>query len=81
MFTPMEGSHRVPFILRWSGRIPADRDSDAMCMKSAPSPRSYASSAWTCPTIGRSMEGTNEDSSLARVNPQRAKGSRSTSGT
>jgi hypothetical protein len=29
MFTPMEGSHRVPFILRWSGRIPADRDSDA----------------------------------------------------
>lgn len=63
MFTPMEGSHRVPFILRWSGRIPADRDSDAMCMKSAPSPRSYASSAWTWPTIGRSMEGTNEDSS------------------
>jgi arylsulfatase A-like enzyme len=30
MFTPMEGSNRVPFIIRWPGQVPADRESDAM---------------------------------------------------
>lgn len=30
MFTPMEGSNRVPFIIRWPGRIPADRETDAI---------------------------------------------------
>ncbi len=30
MFTPMEGSNRVPFIVRWPGRIAADRESDAI---------------------------------------------------
>ncbi len=30
MFTPMEGSNRVPFIIRWPGQIPADRESDAI---------------------------------------------------
>ena len=30
MFTPMEGSNRVPFIIRWPGRVPADRETDAI---------------------------------------------------
>ena len=30
MFTPMEGSNRVPFIIRWPGRVPSDRESDAI---------------------------------------------------
>ena len=30
MFTPMEGSNRVPFIIRWPGHVPADRESDAI---------------------------------------------------
>ena len=30
MFTPMEGSNRVPFIIRWPGHVPADRETDAM---------------------------------------------------
>ena len=30
MFTPMEGSNRVPFIIRWPGRIGADRETDAI---------------------------------------------------
>ncbi len=30
MFTPMEGSNRVPFIIRWPGRVPADGESDAI---------------------------------------------------
>lgn len=28
MFTPMEGSNRVPFIIRWPGKVPADRESN-----------------------------------------------------
>ena len=30
MFTPMEGSNRVPFIIRWPARVPADRVTDAV---------------------------------------------------
>jgi arylsulfatase len=28
MFSPMEGNNRVPFIIRWPGQIPADRESN-----------------------------------------------------
>jgi arylsulfatase A-like enzyme len=28
MFTPMEGSNRAPFIVRWPGKVPADRESN-----------------------------------------------------
>ncbi|MET0996475.1 MAG: sulfatase-like hydrolase/transferase, partial [Mycobacterium sp.] len=30
IFTPMEGSNRVPFIIRWPGHVPADRETDAI---------------------------------------------------
>jgi arylsulfatase A-like enzyme len=28
MFSPMEGNNRVPFVIRWPGQIPADRESN-----------------------------------------------------
>ena len=30
IFTPVEGSNRVPFIIRWPGLVPADRETDAI---------------------------------------------------
>ena len=62
VFTPMEGRPRVPFMIRWPGRVPAAANRTRSSTKSTPSPRWRGGPAPTSRRIGRSTAWINATS-------------------
>lgn len=79
MFTPMEGSNRVPFIIRWPGRIGADRETDAIVheVDTFTTLLRFAGAAFH--RTGQSTEWTNATCCRATRDPQHGKAFRSSS--
>jgi arylsulfatase A-like enzyme len=80
-FTHMEGSLRVPFMIRWPGRIPGGRVRTRSCTKSTPSRPSPPSPAPPFRATVRSTVSTSAISSSAKRKTPTAKGFRSSSRT
>ena len=79
IFTPMEGSNRVPFIIRWPGRVPADRETDAIVHEVDTFTTLLRFADAEVPQ-DRPIDGVDQRDLLsARPNPRRGRGFRSSS--